>query len=157
MMSILLEEITKKTLYIALEIVNSNPAYNFLENGQEMRSEANMTDEFLNEKATSMFVKLDDTYIGVIDYIMENPKDQHPWLGLLIIHHDYQGYGFGRQTYFLYEEIMRKKGVPSIRLGVLKENHRALQFWESLGFHFVKMARVDHLEKEIKVLEKRFL
>ncbi len=32
-MSVQFEEITKETLYIALEIINSNPSYNVLENG----------------------------------------------------------------------------------------------------------------------------
>src|SRR4051794_30734741 len=108
-MSVQFEEITKETLYIALEIINSNPLYNVLENSKDKRELADMEEELLNPVSTSVFIKLDDTYIGVIDYLMENPKDQCPWLGLLIIHGDYQGFGFGTQAYALYESDMRKR------------------------------------------------
>jgi hypothetical protein len=79
------EEITKETLYIALEIMNSNPQFNEMENRKKTRSLTDMEKEFLSPNSTSAFIKLDDTYIGVIDYMLVNPKDSFPWLGLLII------------------------------------------------------------------------
>lgn len=133
-MSIYFEEITKETLYIVLEMVNSNPEYNLIENGKEARTMADLEEEFLNPHTISAFIKLDDTYIGVIDYLMENPKDRLPWLGLLMIHGNYQGYGFGLQAYERYENEMLERGVDQIRLGVLRENKKAILFWESLGF-----------------------
>ena len=154
-MSVQFEEITKETLYIALEIINSNPSYNVLENGIAKRELAEIEEEFLNPVSTSVFIKLDDTYIGVIDYLMENPKDQCPWLGLLIIHGDYQGFGFGTQAYSLYESDMRKRGLERIRIGVIKENVKARHFWESLGFLSIKTAFSGN-GKEIFVFEKNF-
>ena len=135
-MSIYFEEVSKETLYIALEMVNSNPEYNVFENGNEVRSLVEVEEEFLNPHSTSAFIKLDDTYIGVIDYLMENPKDHHPWLGLLMIHGDYQGYGFGMQAYSIYENEMLKRGVNKVRIGILSENKKAIRFWESLGFDY---------------------
>ena len=128
------EEITKETLYIALEIMNSNPQYNEMENRKKTRSLTDMEKEFLSPNSTSAFIKLDDTYIGVIDYMLVNPKDSFPWLGLLIIHQDYQGFGFGRQGYEHYESEMRNRGLDKVRIGVLHENTKAQRFWESLGF-----------------------
>jgi GNAT superfamily N-acetyltransferase len=128
------EEITKETLYIALEIMNSNPQFNEMENRKKTRSLTDMEKEFLSPNSTSEFIKLDDTYIGVIDYMLENPKDSFPWLGLLIIHQDYQGFGFGRQGYEHYESEMRNRGLDKVRIGVLHENTKAQRFWESLGF-----------------------
>lgn len=147
------EEITKETLYIALEIVNSNPEFNMLENGIESRNLSDMEEEFMNPDTTSVFVKLDDTYIGVLDYLMENPNDQHPWLGLLIIHGDYKGYGFGSQAYALYENEMCNRGVKNVRIGVIKENEKARRFWESLGFLYIKTA-IWKNGKEIFIFEK---
>ncbi|MGG3468941.1 GNAT family N-acetyltransferase [Neobacillus pocheonensis] len=132
------EEVTKDTLYIALEMINSNPEYNVFENGLETREITDLEEEFLNHTTISAFIKLDDTYIGIIDYLLENPNDQFPWLGLLMIHGDYQGYGFGAQAYALYEKEMQKRGFDRVRIGVLKENKRAQQFWESLGFVYYK-------------------
>ena len=128
------EEIKKESLYIALEMVNSNPEYNIFENGKEARTIADMEEEFLNPNSISAFIKLDDTYIGIVDYLLENPRDHYPWLGLLLLHGDYQGYGFGAQAYAVYEYEMLKRGKKTVRLGVLIENKRAQRFWEALGF-----------------------
>ncbi|MEH7077004.1 GNAT family N-acetyltransferase [Neobacillus drentensis] len=132
------EEVKKESLFIALEIVNSNPDYNIFENGKDARTLADMEEEFLNPNSISAFIKLDDTYIGIIDYLLENPRDQYPWLGLLMLHGDYQGYGFGAQAYAVYENEMLKRGKKSVRIGVLKENIRAQRFWEELGFIYYK-------------------
>jgi ribosomal protein S18 acetylase RimI-like enzyme len=134
------EEVSKESLYIALEIINSNQEYNRYENGKEARTLADMEEEFLNPKTISSFIKLDDTYIGIIDYLLENPKDLYPWLGLLVIHADYQGYGFGAQALAAYENEMRKRGKNCVRIGVLKENTKAQRFWESLGFVYYNTA-----------------
>lgn len=137
-MSMYFEEIKQESLYIALEIINSNPEYNVWENGKKARVFVEIDGEFLNSNSISVFIKLDDTYIGVMDYLLENPKDHFPWLGLLMIHSDYQGYGFGAQAYRLYENEMLNRGMECIRIGVLKENTKAHSFWESLGFVYYK-------------------
>lgn len=137
-MSMHFEEVKKETLYIALEIINSNPEYNFFENGSKARTLAELEREFLNQKSTSAFIKLDDTYIGIIDYLLENPNDHYPWLGLLMIHGDYQGYGFGAKAYETYEYGMSKRGLNNVRIGILIENKKAIRFWESIGFIFYK-------------------
>ncbi|MFP7299421.1 GNAT family N-acetyltransferase [Neobacillus niacini] len=154
-MPLYFEDITKETLYIALEIINSNSHYNMVENERPQRKLAEIEEEFLNPATKSLFIKLDDTYIGVMDYLMENPKDQCPWLGLLMIHGDYQGYGFGTQAYALYESEMRKRGLFRSRIGVIKENVKAMHFWESLGFLYIKTALSEN-GKEIFVYEKNF-
>lgn len=154
-MSVYFEEITKETLYIALEIINSNPDYNVFETGREQRELAEIEEEFLNLNTTSVLIKLDDTYIGVMDYLMQNPKDQSPWLGLLILHSDYQGFGFGTQAYALYESDLRDRGLNRIRIGVINENVKGKQFWESLGFLYIKTALSEN-GKKIFVYEKNF-
>lgn len=154
-MSIQFEEITKETLYIALEIINSNPNYNMIENGSAQRELSEIEEEFLNPETISVFIKLDDTYIGVMDYLMKNPKDQCPWLGLLMIHGDYQGFGFGAQSYALYEREMCNRGLERVRLGVIKENIKAKYFWESFGYLYIKTALSEN-GKEIFVYEKNF-
>lgn len=129
-----LEKIEIDTLNEARAIVNSNKHYNVIENGREDRTLEEMKEEFLNPMTKSFLVKADNHYIGVLDYIDENPKDHYPWLGLLMIHQGYHGKGFGKAAYFLYEEEVRKAGIHAVRLGVLTENRAARGFWESLGF-----------------------
>ncbi|WP_462411824.1 GNAT family N-acetyltransferase [Neobacillus sp. Marseille-QA0830] len=143
-MAMYFEEIGKETLYIALEIVNSNQAYNVLENGNPVRNLVDMEEEFINSKTKSNFIKLDDTYIGVLDYLEENPKDHFPWLGLLMIHADYQGFEFGEQAYALFENEMMKRGFDTVRIGVIKENLKAKQFWERLGFIYYNTSMMEN-------------
>ncbi|MBU8880564.1 GNAT family N-acetyltransferase [Bacillus sp. FJAT-29790] len=151
--SISFEEITEETLYIALEIINSNPEYNQLEHGKERRTLEEVKEEFINDKTMSQFIKLDDTYIGVMDYLPLNEKDQYPWLGLLMIHADYQRFGFGKQAYFIFEKDMVEKGLEVIRIGVLKKNDRAQKFWVSVGFEYFKTA-ISNNSNEVDCFEK---
>lgn len=134
------EIIKKETLYIALGIVNSNKEYNVLENGKKERTLAEMEEEFLNPTSTSAFIKHDGTIIGLFDYLVDNPNDHYPWLGLLMIHGDYQGSGFGKQAYAKFENEMIKQRLEHVRLGVIKENKKAHIFWKSIGFTFFKTA-----------------
>jgi len=155
-MSMYFEEVSKDALYIALEIINSNPTYNTFENGKAVRTITDIEGELLNPNTISVFIKLDDTFIGLLDYLMENPKDKCPWLGLLMIHNDYHGYGFGTQAYTLYESAMLERGVQRVRIGVLKENLKAHTFWKSLGFNYFKTA-VGHNGIEILCYEKELI
>ncbi|MGZ4162619.1 MAG: GNAT family N-acetyltransferase [Tumebacillaceae bacterium] len=128
------EEVTEDNMHVALEITNSNPFYNTLENGSATRTVEELRTEFLTPATTSALIKNGDTYVGLIDYLMLNPNDQHPWLGLLMIHSDCKGQGFGKQAYLAYEQLMRERGVDVVRLGVLKGNDHARKFWEQQGF-----------------------
>jgi GNAT superfamily N-acetyltransferase len=154
-MSMHFEEVTKATLYIALEIINSNPTYNLLENGETTRVLADIEGEFINPATISVFVKLEDTYIGLLDYLMENPNDQHPWLGLLMIHSDYRSFGFGTLAYTQFESEMLARGVQRVRIGVIKENENAHIFWKSLGYTYFKTAAGQN-GLEILCYEKQF-
>lgn len=151
-MSMHFESISKETLYIALEIINSNPEYNLLENGNSERTLQEAEKDLLNPSTESNFIKLDDTYIGLMDYLEENPNDHFPWLGLLMIHRDYQGYGFGVQAFELYKKKFLKQS-ERVRIGVLKENIKAHSFWKSLGFVSYKTSK-SSFEKEIICYEK---
>jgi len=155
MMGVHFEKITRENLYIALEILNSNPEYNLLENGKETRTISEIEEDLLNHMSESVLIMLDDTYIGVMDYIMENPKDHCPWLGLLMIHGDYRGFGFGTQAYVLYENMMLERGIPKVRIGVIKDNVNAHRFWKSLGFVYFKTT-VWQNNREITCYEKNF-
>ncbi|MCP8968976.1 GNAT family N-acetyltransferase [Ectobacillus ponti] len=151
------EPVTEAGLDIVREIVHSNPDYNRMENGSEARSDAALREEFLHGDPArrTLFIKADDTYIGLLEYMEHNVRDNHPWLGLLMIHGDYQGYGYGANAYFTWEEQLRGQGHTSVRLGVLPANERARRFWEGLGFTFYEQkqttagAVADCFEKQL--------
>ncbi|WP_242213216.1 GNAT family N-acetyltransferase [Bacillus cereus group sp. BfR-BA-01383] len=85
----------------------------------------------LGEKKVKYCVKVDDTYIGVIDYSVQ---EGNSILSQLIIHFDYQGYGYGTNTYFTFEEMMKQRNVKEIKVLQEELKERAKSFIESFGF-----------------------
>ncbi|WP_187442030.1 GNAT family N-acetyltransferase [Sutcliffiella horikoshii] len=149
------ELITLKSLEIARDIVNSNPSYNVLENGHPSRTIEEVSNEFLNTFTESYLVKWEEEYIGVIDFLKNNPKDNHPWIGLLMIHHNYHSRGYGKKVYLSFEEkIISQHSWKCVRLGVLKNNKKAREFWESMGFTYYGSSEWDN--KVVSCYEKHF-
>jgi GNAT superfamily N-acetyltransferase len=146
------ERITQDLIEVIEEITNSNPNYNLMENGQLTRSRDELMKEYFESphQSNTYFIKLDDTYIGLIDFLELNPRDGFPWLGLLMIHGDYQGYGFGTNAFLLFEEELIQKNVHALRLGVLLNNHQAKSFWLTNGFKYVEnKTNTDGIEVEV--------
>ena len=151
MESITFEQLTEETLYIALEIVNSNSVYNLLVHNKEKKTIEEVKDEFVIKETKTIFVKLDDTYIGLIGFMENHNDDACLWLELLMIHRDYQGYGFGSLAYSLFEQQWANNVV---RTGVLEENKSAKAFLEKKGFGNFQTV-VNENGKEVCCYEKR--
>lgn len=152
-----LEPVTEEQLYIIREIVNSNPEYNILENGSAARTDEELREEFFHGDSNrhTYFLKADDTYVGLAEYMKHNERDGCPWLGLLMIHGDYRGYGYGTNAYFTLEQTLKEQGTTKLRLAVIEQNQKAKAFWENIGFSFfvkkesTKGIMVDCYEKTL--------
>ncbi|PEL06496.1 N-acetyltransferase [Bacillus sp. AFS017336] len=146
------EKITQDLIEVIEEITNSNQSYNLMENGRLTRTKEELMNEYFDSstQTETYFIKLDDTYIGLVDFLKLNPKDGFPWLGLLMIHNDYQGYGFGTNAFLLFEELLLKRSIHGLRLGVLLSNQQAKSFWQSQGFTYVEnRTNADGIEVEV--------
>lgn len=86
----------------------------------------------LNEKEVQYCVKVDDTYIGVIDYRVQG---ETAVLSQLIIHFDYQSYGYGTNAYFTIETMMKERNVKEIKVVQTELTEQAKSFIESFGFN----------------------
>lgn len=86
----------------------------------------------VSEKQVQYCVKVDDTYIGVIDYSVQ---EESVVLSQLIIHFDYQSYGYGTNTYFTFEEMMKQRGVKEIKVLQKELTEQAKTFIESFCFN----------------------
>lgn len=53
-----------------------------------------------------------------------------------MIHSDYQGQGYAVEALKKYESLMQAKREKRVRLGVIKGNDHALNFWTNRGFTF---------------------
>jgi RimJ/RimL family protein N-acetyltransferase len=119
------------------EIMNSNPWFNIISTGVEKISRAELIEEHQSEEVVEperYLIRWQDQYIGIIAFTMFNPKDQLPWIGLLVIDRKFHGKGIGKQAYDLVENMMVEKGASLIRLGCMKENLPGLSFWEKNGY-----------------------
>jgi RimJ/RimL family protein N-acetyltransferase len=146
------ERITEEHLEKVLAIVNSNSDYNLLENGIAFRTIEEVSLEFLNETTESYFIYVHDQHVGVVDFLHKNPKDDSPWIGLIMLHSDYHSKGYGRRVYLEFEKKLVYENYKKVRLGVLQENEKAREYWLSLGFAFYKQGRWN--EKTVDCYEK---
>lgn len=149
------EPIKEETLEIVKSIVNSNASYNILENGNPVRTDEEIKNEFLNPKTECYLIAVDNQFVGVLDFLVENPKDGQPWLGLLMIHKDYHSMGYGKKAYLSFEKQLIERKFQNVRLGVLQDNEKAKKFWKSLGFYMY--GKSNWGDKEVDCLEKHLL
>ncbi|WP_010172895.1 GNAT family N-acetyltransferase [Bacillus coahuilensis] len=132
-----LEKASLDELYIMQEILNSQPDYLKEENGKDFRTKKEIEQEFFQEGLLTYFIKLEDTYIGLIHYMKNHKKDNAPWIGLLILHSWYVGHGFAQTAYHLLQESILKQ-YKEVYIGIVPENHRARKFWERNKFKMVE-------------------
>lgn len=152
---IMFQLITEELLDIALEILNSNTHYNILENGNPSRTIEEARNEFLNQNTESYLIFIENKYIGIIDFLKNNPNDNCPWIGLLMIHGEHHSKGYGKMAYNLFEEKLKQQNYNKVRIGILPENIGAKRFWTSLGFKFY--AYKQWQEKTIECFEKQLI
>lgn len=74
---------------------------------------------------------------GILDYAAmyaNNQKTQEAYISLLEVYQEYQGLHIGKRILKKCELIAKEKQMANIRLEVLKENYRAIKFYEKNGF-----------------------
>jgi GNAT superfamily N-acetyltransferase len=147
---------TEEKLHIEKEIINSNPEFNFISHGKTEFSDDDILQEYLNcqkSGAERYLIKSEDEYFGIIEFLMSNPHDRKPWLGLLVIHHELQGKGYGRKAIQIFEAMLKARGAAEVRLLVVADYKEAVSFWGKIGF--VKYAEQIHKGKETFCYEKK--
>ncbi|MBB3114383.1 GNAT superfamily N-acetyltransferase [Paenibacillus phyllosphaerae] len=154
--SLTLEPSSIDKLPVERDILNSDIYFNQVSKDKDELSDEEIRKE-LEEAATigaeRYLIKDGDSYIGVLDFLMNNPRDNCTWLGLLQIKKSEQSRGLGLAAFRLFCEMMRERGVTSFRLGAIVENEPARRFWEQRGCKPVKNATLPD-GKAIVVYEK---
>ena len=135
MFTLIKNDITK--LDIEKDIMNSNEEYNLIAYDKPVLENKDIVETFKEAEALQIeryVVKEGENYIAILDFGMSSPRQEKPWLSLLAIHKDYQGLGYAKKIYALYEGWMKNKQVTNIQIAVHQVNSHALCFWTSLGF-----------------------
>ena len=152
---IMFQPITEDLLEFALEILNSNSHYNIIENGNPLRTIEEARNEFLNQNTDSYLIILENKYIGIIDFLKNNPNDNCPWIGLLMIHGEYHSMRYGKEAYILFEKKLKQQNFDRVRIGILQENTGAKKYWTSVGFKFYGDSQWQG--RTIECFEKRLI
>ncbi|MCD8502010.1 MAG: GNAT family N-acetyltransferase [Bacillaceae bacterium] len=99
----------------------------------------------LSDKNVNLFIKLDDTYVGLISYFILSGT---VFIDQFQIHRDYRGYGFGTQAYFELETMLIKQGFKSfVVYSSLQEN----KFFETKGYT-LKQCQLERYIFEKKII-----
>ncbi|MDR0136958.1 GNAT family N-acetyltransferase [Metabacillus idriensis] len=158
-MMIKLEPREKEHLPAEMEIMNSNPDYNLISCGKPHLTEEDLEKEREEGKAVDakrFMIKHENQIIGIIEYCPMNPNDGKPWIGLFIIHRNFQGKGLAKLTYEAAEKkLLAVEGFSEVRLGVLTNNERGNSFWQRMGYTAFKEGMYEnrpiyHFEKKLK-------
>lgn len=83
------------------------------------------------------------TVVGWADILDQHPRDEVPWIGLLELHANDQGRGYGREAAHAIAAWYREQGATRLRIGVDDGNEGAAAFWRRLGYHPVDRRERD--------------
>jgi ribosomal protein S18 acetylase RimI-like enzyme len=75
---------------------------------------------------------------GVLEGMRYYPNEETWWIGLFMLSPDVRGHGLGRRVIENFSTYVHKNHGVSIMLGVVEENRAAYDFWQRLGFEFVR-------------------
>jgi len=146
---------------IEMDIINSNKYFNLLSKGKEELTIEEITKE-INQSieigAERYLIKDEDEYVGIIEFLMRNPNDGYPWLGLLVIKKELQHKGYGDQSLKEFYKFMQARNIRTFRIGVIIDNEAAHKFWRKHGFRELsKTSTTIGDKKEVIMYEKNMM
>lgn len=103
-------------------------------------------------------LKYEGAYVGVIDLIENFPNYGTNFIGLFMIDAKYQGKGYGTKIIDELFKLFKHEDVKKVRLAVILENKKALNFWKKQHFSIIEEKEIqltDSLSKKGIVMEKQ--
>ncbi len=82
-----------------------------------------------------------DRLVAVLDLLVGYPEDNVVFLGLFILHADFQGKGNGVQIIQELVRYIKELGFNKIRLAIIKSNKQAKKFWLRNNFELTNTER----------------
>ncbi|WP_419883076.1 GNAT family N-acetyltransferase [Peribacillus sp. B-H-3] len=142
------------TILYEMAVMNSNPEFVKLSEDKSFLTKEDILAEHEEEIEKERYLILENKNPAAIaDFTMCNPRDKNPWLGLFILHKNYQNQGYAVQIYHHYEDMMKQRDVAEIHLGCFAANADGLDFWGKLGF--VVYEERDYAGKLLMVMKKK--
>lgn len=88
----------------------------------------------IDSNAEFIVASSNDGILGYAAMYANNQKTQEAYISLLEVYQEYQGLHIGKRILKKCKLIAKEKQMANIRLEVLKENYRAIKFYEKNGF-----------------------
>lgn len=151
-----LAPVTAADLPALLPVYNSNPFFLKLSEGKtELTLDDLATDlaeDAGREGAHHCLLRArDGTVVGVVKILEEDPRDGRAWLGLLVVHAEWQRQGLAREVMEAISRWLRDNGRHELRLGVLSKNARVVPAWVALGFRGLDVVESERWGRVIRM------
>ena len=91
--------------------------------------------------------------VGLVDFVTTSPVDGLPWIGLVLIHGDYQRRGLGSEALRALVARLSVDGHTAVRMAVMDDNDVGLEFARRIGFVEVGGAATPVAEKGALIME----
>jgi RimJ/RimL family protein N-acetyltransferase len=164
---LIVRELAADDLEGLLRVYTSNPEYLALTEGSA--GEAGRYDLGMLERDFAIaelvpgrrfagaFLKPELEPVGVLDWLLENPSDGKPWIGLVMVRSDRQREGLAREALEGLADHLRAQELSEVRAAVIERNEAGRALASNTGFEVVE-SRTQRLaagEETILIVERR--
>ena len=132
--------VKREDLAQLMGVYNSNPFYNLVSTGksdvtlEEIEEDWKYNEEYDDSYSILITDKSNGEVIGHSQFLIRNPRDNNPWLGLIMVEQKQQGKGYAREFITSLMDWLEHQGFESLHLAVLEKNDKVLPFYYKLGF-----------------------
>ncbi len=91
--------------------------------------------------------------VAILDLILGYPQDDTAFLGLFMLHKDYQGKGIGKAIITELSDFLKINNFNNIRLAYAKTNENAKNFWLKNNFELLNIEK-DNVDYIAVLMEK---
>lgn len=135
--NIIFDEINNENMLEALDIYLANTEFFSLVDDypsiDNIKNELNNTPLGINyHKKIYSLIKYKNKTIGVLDILLGYPESNATYIGLLLIKEKNKKYG--KKSFEKLQSFLKENNYSSIKLAVLKNNPRGLNFWYKIDF-----------------------
>lgn len=147
--------VTDRDFTELLDVYNSNPDYMEYAFGQRVVAleavERDHLDHLEMEDSYSIALReaTNGAIIGIAQFILRNPRDGQPWLGLIMLDSRFQGKGYAREFLDTLIHWYKENGYVSLHLAVLEKNQSVIGFYENVGFRVYEERTTEKLGRVI--------
>jgi len=116
---------------------NFIPEKDILTHLEKYYSEDKLLDLFNNEQVKGIISEIDDKQAGWMK-LYEDQTAERFYISSLYVLPQYQGFGIGKKLLVNAEELASKSNYNKVWLGVMKDNIKALDWYQKIGFQFIE-------------------